>query len=87
MWGQCPRPCPKGIQLMTAELKRYSSRLRDVRTVVSQLGQFQNTQSAAADRRQSSAGKALPTCYVYSPPSHSQSHVAKGHLGFLPLVT
>lgn len=58
-WGQCPRLCLKGIQLITAEHTRYSARLRDMITVVSQLSQSENTQSVTADQRQSSAGKAL----------------------------
>lgn len=54
--GQCPCPCLKGVQLITAEQKSYSAWLRDMITVVSQLSQSQNTQSVTADQRHSSAG-------------------------------
>lgn len=56
-------------------------------TVVSQLSQSQNTQSVTADQRQSSAGKTLPGSFRLPPPSRVHIHVAKGRLGFVPLVT
>lgn len=54
--GQCLCPRLKGVQLITAEQKSNSARLRDMITVVSQLSQSQNTQSVTADQRHNSDG-------------------------------
>lgn len=53
--GQCPCPCLKGVQLLTAGQRSNTARLRDMITVVSQLSLSQYTQSVTADQRHSSA--------------------------------